>query len=67
MPEIWHMANSAFAVPVAVVGASPWATLGEYFAVCLGHTAKYRNPVVQVMKVLVLWATSQVMHELFLC
>ena len=28
-----HTANSAFAVPVAAVGASPWATLGEYFAV----------------------------------
>ena len=47
MPEIWHTANSAFAVPIATVGASPWATLGEYFAMCLGgfavcprHTAK---------------------------
>jgi len=53
VPEIWHTANSAFAVPVVAVGASPCATLGEIFtvcpggfAVCLGHTAKYRNPVV---------------------
>ena len=47
VPEIWHTANSAFAVPVVAVGASPCATLGEIFtvcpggfAVCLGHTAK---------------------------
>ena len=55
MPEIWHTANSAFAVPVVAVSASPCATLGEIFtvcpggfAVCLGHTAKYRNPVVLI-------------------
>ena len=46
MPDIWHTANKVFAVPVAVVGALPSATVGEVFAVCLrvfavclGHTA----------------------------
>ena len=50
VPEIWHTANSAFAVPVVAVGASSCVTLGEIFAVFLGgfavcprHTAKYRN------------------------
>ena len=39
VPEIWHTANSAFAVPVVAVGASPCATLGEILAVCLGRFA----------------------------
>ena len=36
VPGKWHTANSAFAVPMAVVGGSPSATLSEMFAVCQG-------------------------------
>ena len=34
VPDKWHTANWAFAVPSAAVGGSPSATDGEDFAVC---------------------------------
>ena len=49
MPEIWHTANSAFAMPVIAVGASPCATLGEDLRrVPRGLRRVPRNPVVIV-------------------
>ena len=54
MPDEWHTANMAFAVPMAAFGALPSATVGDVFAVCLrgfavclGHMAKSWIPVVK--------------------
>jgi len=46
VPDFWRTANKIFAVSVAAVSALPSATVGEVFAVCLGHTANSWSPVV---------------------